>query len=634
MAQLTIQQAFDLALQHHQAGRLRQAEQLYRQILARKPEHADAMHLLGALAHQVGRNDVAVGLIHRAIALNPNNAKAHNNLGNVLKDKGQLDEAIAAFRQAIALNPNLPEAHNNLGSVLKDKGQLDEAIAACRQAIALKPNYPEAHNNLGVALKDKGQLDDAIAAYRQAIALNPNFPEVHNNLGIALKDKGRLDEAVAAFRQAIALNPNFPEAHSNFGDVLRDTGQLDEALAACRRAIALRPNYSEAHSNLGNALSEKGQLDEAITAFRQAIALNPNLPEAHNNLGGALKDKGQFDEALVAFRQAIALNPNLPEAHINLSLVLLSLGHFAEGWEEFESRLQLPRLHLNRGFSQPQWDGRDPAGKTILLFTEGGFGDALHFIRLVPQATARGGRWFLECQPELVTLFDKTPGIERIIPRGQPLPEFDMQIPLQGLPRVLKITLENIPNEVPYLNPPADRVERWAAKLAGETRLRVGLAWAGSKGTKGDTRTRSLDVFAPLASVAGVKFFSLQKGESYEQSPPAGMEWADFTGEMSDFADAAALVRNLDLVVTVDTSIAHLAGALARPVWVLIPFLADFRWLHKRTDSPWYPSMRLFRQETFGDWPTVISRIVESLAAVAVEKMTRPRNQAAFDAHK
>jgi tetratricopeptide (TPR) repeat protein len=532
MAELTIQQAFDLAVQHHQAGRLRQAEQLYRQILAQWPEHAGATHLLGVLAHQVGRNDIAVDLIRRAIALNPNYAEAHSNLGVALQDKGQLDEAIAAYRQAIALNPNLPEAHISLGDALRGKGQLDEAIAACRQAIGLSPTHADAHYNLGNALKDKGQIDEAIAAYRQA--------------------------------------------------------------------IALRPDYAE----------------------------------AHNNLGAALAGKGHFEEAVVAYRQAIALNPNLPEVHHNISIALLALGHFAEGWEEFESRLQLPWLRLNRGFSQPQWDSSDPAGKTVLLFTEGGFGDALQFIRLVPQATARGGRWFLECQPELVTLLDKTPGVERIIPRGQPLPEFDMQIPLQSLPRVLKITLENIPNKVPYLNPPADRVERWAAKLAGETRLRVGLAWAGNQGAKGDLRTRSIGVFAPLAAVEGVKFFSLQKGDGSEQPPPAGMNLADFSGELSDFADTAALVRNLDLVVTVDTSIAHLAGALARPVWVLIPFMADFRWLHKRTDSPWYPTMRLFRQATFGDWPSVISRNVEALAAFTAEQMTRPRNQTAVDSPK
>jgi predicted O-linked N-acetylglucosamine transferase (SPINDLY family) len=335
MAELSIQRAFDSALQHHRAGRLHEAEQLYRLILAQRPEHIDAMQNLGLIAQQAGRIDVAVDLLRRVIALGPNNAEAYSNLGNALKDRGQLDEAIAACRQAIALRPNMPEAHNNLGIALADKGQLDEAIATYRQAIALRPNFPEAHNNLGGVLMDKGQLDEAIAAFRQAIALRPNYPEAHSNLGNALKNKGQLDEAIAACRRAIALNPNLPEAHSNLGIVLRDIalrdkGQLDEAIAACRRAIALRPHYSEAHNNLGGVLMDKGQLDEAIAAFRQAIALRPNYAQAHYNLGNALRDKGQLDEAVTACRQATSIRPNFAEAHNNLGNALKDKGRLDE----------------------------------------------------------------------------------------------------------------------------------------------------------------------------------------------------------------------------------------------------------------------------------------------------------------
>ncbi|MGD0768693.1 MAG: tetratricopeptide repeat protein [Tepidisphaeraceae bacterium] len=322
MAQLTIQQAFDLAVRRQLAGRLEEAEQLYRQILARQPEHSGAMHYLGVTAHLLGRNDIAVDLIRRAIALRPIWAEAHYNLGIALKDKGQLDEAIAAFRQATALKPNYPEANHNLGSALRDSGQLDEAIAAYRQAIALSPNFAEAHSSLGNALRGKGRLDEAIAACRQAIALNPNFPEAHNNLGSALKEKGQLDEAIAAYRQAFALRPNYAEAHSNLGNALRDKGQLDEAIAACRQGIVLNRNLAEAYNNLGSALKDKGQLVEAIAAYRQAIALKPDYAEAPSNLGNALKDKGRLDEAIAAFRQAIALNPNSPEAHNNLGSAL------------------------------------------------------------------------------------------------------------------------------------------------------------------------------------------------------------------------------------------------------------------------------------------------------------------------
>jgi tetratricopeptide (TPR) repeat protein len=330
MAQLAIRQAFDLALQHHQAGRLQKAEQLYRQVLAQQPKHTGAMHLLGVIAHQMGRNDAAVVLIRRAIALNPNYAEAYNNLGTVLKDKGLLDEAIAACGQAIGLNRNFPQAHNNLGNALKDKGQLDKAIAAYRQAIALNPNFPEAHSNLGMVLRNKGQLDEAISVCRQAIALRPNYAEAHNNLGNALKDKGQLDEAIAAYRQAIALNPNFPEAHSNLSMVLRDKGQFDEAISACRQAIALQPGVPEAYNNLGNALQGNRQLDEAIAAFSKAIELRPGWAMPRINLGQLFREQGRLEEARFAFQQAIQCQPDNSDVHNCLAAVLAELQRFDE----------------------------------------------------------------------------------------------------------------------------------------------------------------------------------------------------------------------------------------------------------------------------------------------------------------
>jgi protein O-GlcNAc transferase len=327
---IVIQQAFDLALQHHQAGRLQEAEALYRQILAQQPAHAGALHLLGLMAHQIGRNDIAANLISRAIALDPSVPEAHINLGNALKDLGQLDAAIAAYRRAIALRPGYAEAFSNLGNALKDFGQLDEAVAAHRQAVAFNPDLPEGHNNLGSALKDRGQHDEAIAAFRKAIALRPAYVEAHSNLGNALRDAGQFDEAIAAFRRTIALSPNYAEVHGNLGVALIDSGQLDEAIAEFRRTIALNPNLIEAHMNLGNALKDKGQLDEAIAVFRQAITLRPTFPQAHNNLGNALKDAGQPDAAITAYQQAIALDPNLPETHNNLGNALTSKGQLDE----------------------------------------------------------------------------------------------------------------------------------------------------------------------------------------------------------------------------------------------------------------------------------------------------------------
>jgi predicted O-linked N-acetylglucosamine transferase (SPINDLY family) len=341
MPQVTIQHAFDMALRHHQAGRLREAEMLYRQILAQQPEYANAIHNLGMIAHQVGQNDAALDLIRRALALDPNIAEAHCNLGNALTVKGQLDEAAAAYRRAIALRPNYADAHSNLGNALKDKGRLDDAIVAYRHAIDLNPGYAEVHYNLGNALRDKGQIEDAAAAYRNAIALKPGFPEAYNNLGNALKDKGQLDEAVAAYREAIALNPNFREAFNNLGNALKDQGQLDEAIVAYRQAIVLSPNYADGHYNLGSALRDKGQIQEAAAAFREAIALRTDFPEAYNNLGNALKDLGQLDDAVAAYRKAVTFRPRFPEADNNLGIALSDKAQLDEAIATFRHAIDL-----------------------------------------------------------------------------------------------------------------------------------------------------------------------------------------------------------------------------------------------------------------------------------------------------
>ena len=399
MEQLTIQQAFELAVRHHQAGRLQEAEQLYRQIVAERPGHWGAMHYLGLIAHHNGRNDAAVDLIRRAIALRPDFAEAHYNLGIVLKDNGQIDEAIASFGEAIALKPNYAEAEHNLGSALRDNGQLDEAVAAYRRAIALSPNLPDAHSNLSNVLRDQGKFDEAIVACRQAIALNPNLPEAQNNLGSVLKDKGQLDEALAAYRQAIALRSDYAEAHSNLGNTLREKGQLEEALAACRYAITLNPKLPEAYNNLGSVLKDKGQIAEAVAAYRKAIALSISYAEAHNNLGNALKDKEQFDEgwpsigrpspsgptmlkrtvisamrlkdkgeldeAIAAYHQAISVNPNFAEAHNNIGNALKDKGQLDEALAEYRQAIALKPnyvdAHSNLAFAMhyhPAYDDK------------------------------------------------------------------------------------------------------------------------------------------------------------------------------------------------------------------------------------------------------------------------------------
>ena len=413
---MTIQQAFELALQRHKSGRLAEAETIYGQILAAEPRHPDALHLLGVISHQMGRHDAAVRLITEAIAVAPGIPGFHSNLGEAHRALGRTCEAICAYRQAIALQPNSPDAHNKLGILLCNNGQLDEAIAAFRQAIALKAHLPEAHSNLGNVFRENGQLDEAITACRQAIVLKPDFSEAYMNLGNALKDKGKLDEAIVAHRQAIGFKPNSPEAHSNLGAALHDKGQTDEAISEFRQAIALKPQDTDAHNNLGYLLQAKGQLDEAISEFRQAIALKPHDSEAHNRLGDALCDTGLLDEATAAFRLATQLKPDDPGKYSNLVYTLLfhpahdgaSIYKEHRGWSrQFEEPSQKshrphsndrdPERRLRIGYVSPNFcvhvigrnvlpvvERHDPVQFEIYLYANGSRSDA--FSRRFEQA--------------------------------------------------------------------------------------------------------------------------------------------------------------------------------------------------------------------------------------------------------
>ncbi|HEY3899605.1 MAG TPA: tetratricopeptide repeat protein [Chthoniobacter sp.] len=545
---IPLQRALAVALQHHHAGRLAEAETIYRQVLAAEPLNIDALHLLGVLAHQAGRQDAAVDLLTKAIGLAP---------------------GVVNFHAILA------EAYQALG-------HWDEAIAAYQRAIALKPNYPEALNNLGNALKNKGHLDKAIATYGQAIVLRPNYPEAHSNLGNALKDEGRLDEAIAAYRRAIALRPNYPEAHSNLGDALRERGQFSEAVAASRRAIALRSD----------------------------------IPEFHINLGIALKEQGHLDEAIAAYRQAVTLKPDDPETHVNLAFALLAQGDFLQGWEEYEWRCKIKALETQRGFTRPQWDGGPLEGRALLLHTEQGFGDAIQFIRYLPLAAENAGNIIIECQEELQRLFQRIAPDSQVIAKSQSLPEFEVQCPLLSLPRLFHTDQTNIPQSVPYLHPEAVGAEAFRDRMGGNgSSLKAGLVWAGSSVHK-SLRNRSLKLtdLGPIAKIPRLQCYSLQKGDAaVGQAPPFDLEITDVTAALNDFADTAALIANLDLVISVDTAVAHLAGALGKPVWTLLPFVPDWRWGLEDETTPWYPTMRLFRQPKLGDWDSVIQRVKEEL---------------------
>ncbi len=600
-----------VALQHHEAGRLLQAAQLYHEILQQNPAQIDVLQLLGIIAAESDNYELAIECFTKALKVNPSIPDCYYNLGNVLQSQGRQEEAIVHYRQALRLNPNHIEAHNNLGHALAKQGNVEAAIASYQQSIALEPNSAELYSNLADALMMQNHFEEAITYYQQALTLQPNSAEVHNYLGVALQQK-RIEEATAHYQQAVNLEPKAPGAHINLGNVLREQGQLQTAITHYRRAVTLDPHFPEAHYILGAALTEEGQLQMAILHYQRALALNPNYLDAYNNLGVALMEEGQLQSAITRYQQALALNPNSARVHYNLSLALLKSGDFQQGFAEHEWRWQTEDTP-NRPFFQPLWDGSSLEGKTILLHGEQGLGDQIQFIRYVPLVAQYKGRIVVECSPPLARLFTTIVGISQIITRGESLPKFDVHAPLMSLPEILGTTLETIPATIPYLHPMASIP--LGLETSPNVRLKVGIVWGGNLRFKGDhKRSCTLSYFLKLLN-PNIAFFSLQKGPQVDEltklSPQVPIQ--DLSSQLNDFADTASIVAQLDLIISVDTSVAHLAGALGKPTWVLLPFSPDWRWMLKRDDSPWYPTMRLFRQSHRGDWVGVFEQVKQAL---------------------
>jgi tetratricopeptide (TPR) repeat protein len=582
---MTLDETLQIAVQHHQAGRLGEAEKHYQQILAQQPVHPDALHLLGVIAAQTARRETAINLINRAIAA----------------------------------RPNAPEFHSNLGHVLRESGRLEEAAAAYRRALEIKPDSVDDYQYLGITLSQLGQLNGAIDAHRQAYRLKPDSPQVFDLF------RNALSAGITACRQDMQRNPGDVEAHFKLGRLLREIGDTAGALAAFGAALRIDRNRPDIESEAGVALDLNGEFDKAIAAHHRALRLNPNFADAHFNLAHAYSETGRFDDSVASYAQAARLKPDWPDAHWNLSLALLLRGDYMRGWTEYEWRWRLPGSpSITHNVVQPMWDGRDLTGTTVLLRPEQGFGDTIQFIRYTPLVARRGARLLLTSQPELSRLLQCVTEIQQV-PSGQL--HFDLHCPLMRLPLIFGTTLDSIPANIPYLQADPGLVEAWGRKLGSSNgRLRVGLAWAGLPSHQNDrNRSMTLAMLAPLAGVTDVDFYSLQKGPAAPQAknPPPGMRLIDFAADIKDFADTAAIISHLDLVIAIDTSVVHLAGAMGKPVWTMLPFKPDWRWLTDREDSPWYPTMRLFRQKSRGAWGEVIERIVAALRA-QVARAARP----------
>ena len=464
-----------------------------------------------------------------------------------------------------------------------------------------------------------GNLADAERIYRQILALDPRHADSLHLLGVIAFHAGRPDAARELIQRAIAVNPSAPEYHSNLGNILEASGSLEEAIASYRRALVLRPGYADAQFNLGNAYSKGDLLEQAVACYQASLRLRPDYPPAWLNMGNALRSLGRIPEALECYRRVPNDAVDVAEARWNRAIALLLSGDYASGWGEYECRWTLERTKPRlRKFLHPAWDGSNIPGRTILLHAEQGFGDTIQFIRYAPLVAARGARVIVECQPELVKLIGDMNGIERVVPAGETLADFDLHLPLLSLPRIFRTTLDTVPAAMPYLRADPTLASRWTKKLSlgRKKRFKVGLVWAG--GTSDPKRDCSLAMLGALVTAPDTVFVSLQKGDAAGQAvhPPAKMALLDLGPALNDFADTAALISQLDLVISVDTAVAHLAGALGKPVWTLLRFAPDWRWLLGRDNSVWYPAMRLYRQHAPGDWSQALARLAQDFAAL------------------
>ena len=637
----------------HQQREHDAAATLYRGILEAYPGSAEAHYRFGNLLKDQGALDEALAHYDRAVALKSDYAHAWCNRAVVLGFMKRLPDSVASYDRALAIDPEDAIAHCNRAMLLVALDNKDAALAGFDAAIARDARNFSAHSGRGGLLQERKQWTAAIAAYDQAIALNPADAATHYNRGTVLKELKQFTAALGSYDRAIASNPEFARAHAVRAEVLQEMGQFaaalesydraieldardattcnnravllhrmlrfEEALAGYDQSVASKPDYAEAWFNRGALLADLDDLEAALASYYRAIATRPNYADAYVNGGIALEKLGRTSAARASYEQSIAINYDLPEAHFNLALAALTLGDYATGWTEYEWRWRAvggPIFREKRVFEQPLWLGRDDiAGKTLLLYGEQGLGDSLLFCRYVECVAKLGPRILLEVPPPLVKLCRTLPGVAQVIPYGSPLPEFDLQCPLMSLPLAFKTTLETIPAKVGYLRSDASKIDDWRNRLGPKIKPRVGLTWSGNQAA-GTNRKRhfALSSLVPYLP-PDVDYFCLQTDilaadqETLEKTPGI----LQFKDSLRDFTDTAALCECMDLVISVDTSVAHMSGALGKKTWILLAFAADWRWLTDREDSPWYPTLRLFRQNSLGDWAGVFERVAAEL---------------------
>jgi len=618
---------FDFAQSLHKRGMLGDAETQYLRLLDANPADSNCLHFLGLLHAETGRPDTAAQLLRMAIAIEGPRAYLCRNLGIVLEREGDTESALACYRQALAEDEDDRTLWEKCAAIHTALGRYGDSAFCWQCAVELTKPGDRREGALRAhwadALVLRGQREEALVQYVRVLAIDPRIVEATYHRGVALMQLDRTAEALEAFQNTLAREPNHARAANNIGILLQLRKQYAEAIASYRMAVASDPNYSAALYNLGTALHESGEAAEAVNTFRALLKMEPNNAAAWTNLGNAWLAHNEVAAANACYLETLRLMPNEPAAEWNRGIAALLAGDFSDGWAGYERRFEVKGATPRRAFSQPEWRGEPLEGRSLLLHAEQGLGDTIQFVRYAPEFAKRGAKVIVECQFGLISLLRSLPGVSEWIaaPASEPgrsgpqpvdhLPATDFQLPFLSAPHVAQTTLDSIPSAEEYLHAPSEAVQRWSEWLGPRREaIRVGLVWAGNPNHKND-RNRSIPVphLEGLRSAVGVEWVNLQKGHA----PPESMAMRDPAAVLADFADTAGLIANLDLVVSVDTSVAHLAGALGKPVWVLLPFAPDWRWMLYREDSPWYRSARLFRQRAPGAWPDLLREVAAEL---------------------
>ncbi|MCE9632701.1 MAG: tetratricopeptide repeat protein [Methylophilales bacterium] len=639
------------AMSLHSQGLLAEASEAYLAILKQYPDLFDGLHLLGVVRYQQGQHEEAIRLIKQALVINPNSAPAHSNLGNVYRETKRHAEAINAYQHAVATNPGYVEGHYNIGNLYFEMGRNEDALVAYDRVLNLNPHHEDTLINKGLLQYNMQRNEEAIASFdrllefkpkhigalfNRALALYasqryvaaiesydllleslPHDVTIHCNRGMAFYALGMHEQAVISYDRGLMFDPNCARSLANRGTALHQLKQYEAALASYNEAISINAGYAEAYSNRGGLLHEMGRLDDALASYDTALNIYPEYAAAHCNRGVLMMDLLRHEEAMTCYNRALEIRSEYSDAHWNLGICRLRLGDFENGWSQHEYRWQVKQLANGQPhFDQPFWRGENVAGKTLLIYAEQGLGDTLQFYRYVKLLTDQGAMVLLKAQSALIPIFNGLNDQVTLLKESDLIPDFDLHCPLLSLPMVFNTRLGTIPADTPYLYAKPDKVAHWQGVLGDKTLPRVGIVWSGNPAHKNDhNRSIALEKLAHLFDPK-YQIISLQKEVKTNDVSflENHLEVLHFGDVIQDFSDTAALVELMDLVITVDTSIAHLAGAMGKPVWILLPYSPDWRWMVEREDSPWYPTARLFRQPAIGDWGGVIEKVSQELA--------------------